>query len=127
MPTFINSRWREHARHWMALAHLLQHLNEEAYLYLCSLLQKGVQCCRAFSFAQHLEPLLDGAELVLEVLVEGGCCHLLQRVFVLINICYPLLSQRVGGIDLGIVLCSCLVTLSIEIRRWANATRRARS
>lgn len=71
---------------------MLQDLDEEADLDLGGLLQQGVEGGGALGLAQDAEPLLDGAELVLEVLVERGRGHFLERVLVLVNVGEPLLG-----------------------------------
>ena len=83
---------RQHARHGQVLRHLLQDLNEETDLHLCRLLEQRIQGSCSLRLAQDAEPLLDGAQLVLEVLVERGRSHLLERVLVLVNVGQPLLG-----------------------------------
>jgi hypothetical protein len=112
-------RRRQHARHGQALGHLLQDLDEEANLHLGRLLQQGVQGGGALGLAQDAEPLLDGAQLVLEVLVERGRGHLLERVLVLIDVGEPLLG---GALHLVRVARLRVLAAKVDLRGGADAT-----
>lgn len=105
----------------MILSHLLEHLDEKANLNLSCLLQEGIQSGGAFSLAQDTEPLLDGTELVLEVLVQSSSSHLFQRRFVLINVGNPLLGNLVLRVRFGVVGAKVLLSLPIEIGGRSNA------
>lgn len=93
---------RQHARHGMALGHLLKDLNEEADLHLSSLLQQSIKSSGALRLAEHTKPLLDSTELVLEVLIKGCSSHLFKCRLVLVNVCNPLLSSLLCRI-IGVV------------------------
>jgi len=110
---------RQHARHGQALGHLLQDLDEEANLHLGRLLQQGVQGGGALGLAQDAEPLLDGAQLVLEVLVERGRGHLLERVLVLVDVGEPLLG---GALHLVWVARLRVLAAEVDLRGGADAT-----
>lgn len=109
----------------MVLAHLLEDLDEEADLDLSGLLQQGVQSGRALSLTQHPKPLLNGAELVLEVLVERGGSHLLQRRLILVNVRNPLLGDLVLRIDIQAGRAkAALLWLAVEVGRRPDAVGR---
>lgn len=121
-PTFVERGGRQNSRHGMILAHLLQNLDEEADLDLGRLLQQCIQSGRALGLAQDAEPLLDGAELVLEVLVERGGGHFFQRRLVLVNVGDPLLGNLVLGVNVeagGAV--AALLRLAVEVGRGPDA------
>lgn len=99
----------------MVLAHLLQNLDEKSNLNLCGLLEKGIQSSRSLGFAQHLEPLFDGAEFIFEVLIEGCSSHLFQCCLILIDIGNPLLCKFIGSCGFWIVLFLHLMRLAIEV------------
>jgi len=83
----------------MVLAHLLQNLDEEPDLHLCSLLKERIQRRSALGLAQHPKPLLDGAKLVLKVLIKSRGSHFLKRSLILVDFSNPLLCQfilRIG-------------------------------
>jgi hypothetical protein len=109
---------REHARHGQALGHLLQDLDEEANLHLGSLLQQGIERGSPLGLAEHAEPLLDGAQLVLEVLVE--CCrgHFFERGLVLVDVGEPLLG---GALHLVWIARLRVVAAKIDLRGRADA------
>jgi len=109
----------------MILSHLLENLNEEADLNLGCLLEESIQSSRSFSLAQNSEPLFDGAQLVLEILVEGCSSHLLQRSFILVNVGDPLLSNLVRSIIFSRTLSLALLS-AVEIRRWSDTIRGGR-
>jgi hypothetical protein len=109
---------RKHAGHGQALGHLLQDLDEEANLHLGGLLQQGIERGSPLGLAEHAEPLLDGAQLVLEVLVERGRGHLLQCVLVLVDISEPLLG---GALHLVGVARLRVLAAKINLRGRANA------
>lgn len=79
----------------MVLSHLLENLDEETDLDLSCLLQKSVESSSTLSFTQNSEPLLDSAQLILEILIECSSSHLLQRGLILIDIRNPLLSYLI--------------------------------
>lgn len=108
---------RQNTRHGVALCHLLQNLNEETDLNLRSLLQKSIQGSSALGFTQHAEPLLDGAELIFEVLIQSCRCHVLKRRLVLVNVGDPLLRCLVCRI----VLVAELALAEIHLTGGANA------
>lgn len=110
---------REHARHGQALGHLLQDLDEEANLHLGGLLQQGVEGGGALGLAEDAEPLLDGAQLVLEVLVERGRGHFLECVLVLVDVGEPL---RGGTLHLVRVARLRVLTAKVDFRGGADAT-----
>jgi hypothetical protein len=91
---------RQNTRHGVALGHLLQDLDEEANLHLGCLLQQSVESSGALGLAEHAEPLLDSAELVLEVLVQRSGRHVLEGRLVLVDVGDPLLSSLVGRVVL---------------------------
>jgi hypothetical protein len=109
---------RKHARHGHVLGHLLQDLDEEPDLHLSRLLEQSVECRSPFGLAEHAEPLLDGAQLVLEVLVESGRGHLLQCRLVLVDIGEPLLG---GTFHLIGVARLCVVAAEVDLRGRADA------
>ena len=126
MLTVLKVGRREHAGHGMTVGHLLQHLNEEANLHLGGLLQEGIQRRGALGLAQDLEPLLDGAQLVLEILIQGGGGHLFERGLVLIDVGDPLLCRFVGGI-LGaarVLLLLSWVVVHLRCRPDSTGERR---
>jgi len=88
----------------MGLGHLLKNRDEESNLNLSRLLQESVQGSGPLRFAQHTEPLLDGAELVLELLIQCSRSHLLQRILVRLQIVDPLAGRLVEGLGLGVLL-----------------------
>lgn len=101
----------------MALGHLLQNLDEETDLDLGSLLQQSIQRCSPFRFAEDTEPLFNGTELILEILIQGGSRHLLESRLILIDVCQPLLSRTVDGIIVALALVLLIV---VDLRRRAN-------
>lgn len=125
--TFVKVGGRQDARHGMILAHLLKHLDEESNLNLGSLLQQSVQGGGAFGLTQDPKPLFNGAQLILEVLIQGGGGHLLQRRLVLIDVGYPLLSDLVLRIGVGAAMPVTLLALAVEVRRGPNTTGRRRA
>lgn len=100
----------------MVLAHLLENLDEEADLDLSGLLQQRIQGSRALGLAEHAEPLLDGAEFILEVLIKRGGSHLFQRRLILVNVRNPLLGDLVLRINIQTGRAKAtLLWLTIEI------------
>lgn len=93
----------------MTLRHLLQDLDEKPNLDLGGLLQQGIQGRGSLSFTQDTEPLLDGTEFILKVLVKRGSCHFFQCSFVLINVRKPLLSGTVQSIFRRILTLGLLI------------------
>jgi len=93
--TFVKVCRGQNSRHWMILSHLLENLDEEADLDLSCLLKKSIKSSSTLSLTQNPEPLLDGAQLVLKILVESSSGHLLQRGLILIDIRNPLLGYLV--------------------------------
>lgn len=92
----------------MVLTHLLKNLDEEANLDLGCLLQESIQRSGTLSLGQNPEPLLDGAELVLEVLVQGSGSHFLESRLVLVNVGDPLLGRLVLGVRVGTLTLALL-------------------
>jgi hypothetical protein len=109
---------RKHARHWQALGHLLQNLDEEANLHLGGLLEQSIERRGPLGLAEHAEPLLDGAQLVLEVLVECSRGHFLQCRLVLVDVGEPLLG---GTLHLVGVAALRVVAAEVDFRGGANA------
>lgn len=93
----------------MALRHLLQDLDKEADLHLSGLLQQSIQGRSSLGLAQDTEPLLDGTQLIFEILVKRSSCHLFQCSLILINVREPLLSRTVHRI-FRVVLALRLLT-----------------
>lgn len=108
----------QNAGHWKTLGHLLEHLNEEPDLNLSSLLEQRIQSGSSLGLTQDAKPLFDGAQLVLEVLVEGGCGHLFQRGLILIDVGKPLLG---GALHLVWVARLCAAAPEVYLRGRANA------
>jgi hypothetical protein len=109
---------REHARHGQTLGHLLQNLDEEPDLHLGGLLEEGIERGSPLGLAEHAEPLLDGAQLVLEVLVERGRGHLLQGRLVLVYVGQPLLG---GTLHLVGIARLRVVAAKVHLRGRADA------
>lgn len=95
---FAKVGWRQYSGHRMILGHLLQDLDEEPDLHLGRLLQQGIQSGSALGLTQDTEPLLDGAQLILEILIQGGRRHLRQGGLVLVDIIDPLLRGPIQSI-----------------------------
>lgn len=94
---------RQNTRDWMALGHLVQDLSKEALLHLGGLLYQGICGGGALSLAQDSKPLFNGAQLILEILVQSGSSHLFQHGLVLFNVLNPLLTQPVGIIEAALL------------------------
>ena len=120
---FVEVGRREHPGHGMVLAHLLQHLDEEANLNLCRLLQQGIEGSGPLGLTKDSKPLFNSTEFVLEVLVQRRRSHLLQRRLVLVDIGDPLLRQLVLGIQVAATLALALLRLTVEVGRGPDAAR----
>ena len=107
----------------MVLSHLLQDLDKETNLDLGGLLEQRVQSSGALGLAQDAEPLLDGAQFVLEILVERGGGHLLEGGLVLVDVGDPLLGELVLGVHVGVAVALARLHLAVEVRRRADAAR----
>ena len=121
---FSEIRRGEKSRHWVALRHLLQNLDEKPDLHLRGLLQQSIESGRTLRLAQDAEPLLDSAELILEILIKCSGCHLLQGCLILINICQPLLSGPVQRILRRILTLRLLVEENLRGRTHAAGRQR---
>ena len=106
----------------MALGHLLQDLDEEADLHLCRLLQESVQRRGPLRLAQHTEPLLNGAQFVLKVLIQSSRGHVLERRLILLDIRHPLLGHLFSSL-VGVARAGGLVVLvDIDFGGGTDAT-----
>ena len=81
----------------MRSSHLLQDLNEESNLDLGCLLEERIECGGSLRFAQNEEPLLDSLKFIFKVLVQSGRCHLLEGIFVGLEVVDPLAGSLVEG------------------------------
>ncbi|KAG9966610.1 SAM domain-containing protein, partial [Aureobasidium melanogenum] len=108
---------RQNTRHGVALGHLLQDLDEEANLHLGGLLQQGVEGGSALWLAEHAEPLLNSAELILEILIQRSGSHVLEGCLVLVDVGDPLLS----GLFSSIVLAPETNTAEVDLAGGSDA------
>lgn len=114
--TFVKSRRGENTGHGVVLAHLLEDLNKEADLDLGCLLKQRIQSRSALGLAKNAKPLLNSAQLILEILIECGRSHFFQRRLVLINVRNPLLGDLVLRINVQAARAvTPLLRLAIEI------------
>jgi len=109
----------QNSRHGHVLGHLLQDLDEEANLHLCRLLEESVEGCSSLGLTKDAEPLLNSAQLVLEVLIKSGCRHLFECVLILVDIGEPLLSSALHLIRVARLR---VVAPEVDFRRGTNAT-----
>lgn len=81
---------RAHERsHGISSGHLLQHGDEEAHLDLGAALEERVEGGGPLGLAEDAEPLLDGGELFLEIDIEAGRSHFLERCLVVLQVFEP--------------------------------------
>lgn len=117
-------RWRQNTGHGMAFSHLLKYLDKKPNLYLCRLLKKSVQSRSTLRLAENLEPLLNSAQLIFEVLVQSSSRHLFQRGLILINVRYPLLCSLVHDIISTIGALGLLRLIIVDLGRRSYTPRR---
>ena len=122
--TLVKASRGQDTRHGVVLSHLLQNLDEESDLDLRGLLQQRIEGSSPLSFAQDTEPLFNSAEFILEVLIEGGCSHLLQSGLVLVNIGKPLLSKLLLGVGFYVGLTLTELDTTVEVGRGSGAVCR---
>ena len=110
----------------MALGHFLQDLDEKADLNLGRLLEQSIQSGGPLSLAQHLEPLLNCAQLVFKILIQGRSRHFLQRDLVLVNVRNPLPCGLVHSFVGEILILALSRLIVVDLGRWPDISARKR-
>ena len=109
----------------MRLGHLLKDLDEETNLDLGGLLEQRIEGGGSLSLTKHAEPLLDSAQFILELLVQGCGCHFFQSILVRLKIVDPFARRLVESLGFGVLLCD-LRRIQEDLGGWADPAGKRR-